>query len=529
MHICLLPTEILFRIFTTIYGDTTSMYEDSITISRATLATLARTCRTFKEPALDILWKHLDGFEPLVLCLPESVRNRDVQGKLTLKRPPFIREWRIVCQYAQRIHFLSIDQTSLDIIDDRVIQTLMFALPPTPLLPNLRTLHWWDARDRFLPLLRFLLGSTITSLELGFDDRAPSFARSALLTSLSARCPFIREFTCTGHGEDSQEILDVICEAVCGWQKLSHFSTGILNTQALTHLATLSSLKSLSFETCDLNDMQPNSTPIFFRQLNDVSISTSSPSALTQYLRNVHFLSCRSMQLSIYRNNNGPVYDPLDIPDFIASLSEGFSPDLEQLEVLLNTGFERSEELNDPRFAIAFGVIAPLLSLRRLTTLDLSWLCTSAIDDVSLKRMAQSWPELERFHFGGGVRWLVPPSLTFIGLIHLVHHCRRLHTIEMTFHAGSIDTNSELFSKIIPNNNITSVDVGFSPIVDPFAVACQLHALLPNLTEVFAFRDMSFGPALFKNLEAEWKRVNEFLKTLIAGAKIKEKIDQRPY
>ncbi|KAG1866499.1 hypothetical protein DFJ58DRAFT_769481 [Suillus subalutaceus] len=524
MRICLLPTETLHRIFTTIY-------EDSIPITRATLAALARTCRTFKEPALDILWKRLDGFEPLFLCLPESVRTRNVQGNLTLKRPPFKKEWRIVCQYAQRIHFLSIDHTALDIIDDRVIQTLVSTPPLTLLLPNLRTLRWWDDRESFLPLLRTLLGPTITSLELGSGDWTPSFARSALLASLSARCPFIREFRCIGYYEDSQESLDVICEVVCGLRKLSHFDTGVLNTQVLVHLASLSSLKSLSFETCDLNDIHPNSTATFIHQLNDVTISTSSPSALTQYLRNVHFLSCRSVTLLFDGNDVWPPYDPLDIPDLIVSLSESFSPDLEQIVVYFDSQLKINEELNNPRFAIAFDAVAPLLSLSRLKTLNLSWLCTSAIDDGSLKRMAQSWPQLEEFHFGGGIRWLIPPSLTFIGLVHLVQHCRRLHTIEMTFHASSIDTNSDLFSKIIPNKNITSIDVGISPIVDSLIVACQLHALLPNLTSVFTFQsfeDISPLPALFENLEVGWGRVDTYLEALTTGAKIKDKIDQRP-
>ncbi|KAF8549232.1 hypothetical protein OG21DRAFT_1421666 [Imleria badia] len=38
----------------------------------STLASLARTCRTFKEPALDELWGTLDDLSPLVRCLPEA-------------------------------------------------------------------------------------------------------------------------------------------------------------------------------------------------------------------------------------------------------------------------------------------------------------------------------------------------------------------------------------------------------------------------------------------------------------------------
>ncbi|KAF8552222.1 hypothetical protein OG21DRAFT_159810 [Imleria badia] len=36
------------------------------------LAALARTCRTFKEPALDLLWRVLFDLSPLARCLPEA-------------------------------------------------------------------------------------------------------------------------------------------------------------------------------------------------------------------------------------------------------------------------------------------------------------------------------------------------------------------------------------------------------------------------------------------------------------------------
>ena len=38
----------------------------------ADLLALARTCRAFKEPALDVLWREIDDLSPLVRCLPEA-------------------------------------------------------------------------------------------------------------------------------------------------------------------------------------------------------------------------------------------------------------------------------------------------------------------------------------------------------------------------------------------------------------------------------------------------------------------------
>jgi hypothetical protein len=81
LHICLLPPEILFHIF--------SIYQEDhhvLLSSCAALGSLARTCKTFKEPALDILWQELDGLEPLVsrpvACLPAGVSDKNTRGTL---------------------------------------------------------------------------------------------------------------------------------------------------------------------------------------------------------------------------------------------------------------------------------------------------------------------------------------------------------------------------------------------------------------------------------------------------------------
>ena len=38
----------------------------------STLAVLARTCRLFSEPALDVLWSHLPSIGPLLRLFPED-------------------------------------------------------------------------------------------------------------------------------------------------------------------------------------------------------------------------------------------------------------------------------------------------------------------------------------------------------------------------------------------------------------------------------------------------------------------------
>ncbi|OJA20410.1 hypothetical protein AZE42_07487 [Rhizopogon vesiculosus] len=490
MHICLLPTETLLDIFANIRGQRGSSR------GRATIAALARTCRKFKEPALDTLWEHTIGFEPFISCLPDDVVKRTTKW-VSLKRHLFSGEWKIFAQYAHRVRSLIIYDVDLDMISDRVVQALV-SMPS--LLPKLRELQWWDERESFFPLLRALLVPTVRSMKFGsglysYEPWTSSFAKSTLLASLGARCPSAQELVCA-YADDSH----AICEFVCDWKELSHLRTGILNTQSLRHLALLPSLKSLHFRIHGFDDTQSSTTVTMLR-----------------------FLSCRSVVLSLgddieIEYPQDPLDDSelplgsLDIPDLMVSFSECFSPTLEYISIDFSLSYG---SLNEPYLALGFHAVAPLLLFSRLTTLKLAWFCTSTIDDATLKKMAQSWPQIKEFRFGSITT--NSPSLTFMGLVHLIQHCRHLRDISMCFRACSIDTSCEPFSKTIPNKKITSISLGHSPITDPIAVACQLHELLPHLTTVGTYRKS-------EDFNCDWKRVNKYLAALAEDAKTREKL-----
>lgn len=263
MHICLLPTEILLHIFV--------IYKNSYRPC-ATLAALAATCRKFKEPALDTLWKDITGFRPLISCLLSGI-TRKRRGKSVLRRPFSDGEWRLINQYARRIRSFTVSDVELDVLGNQFMQALLSAPLSTPLLPNLRSLVWDDTRERFHPLLRALLGPTITFLELGNISSPSSLA---LLAFLGAQCPSLRELTCNLNLYDynTEGRLDASCEALHNLRGLSRLNAGYLTPRELLRLASLSSLKSLSFVLEDYNyEEEHYPTPTVFSKLDQVHIT----------------------------------------------------------------------------------------------------------------------------------------------------------------------------------------------------------------------------------------------------------------
>jgi hypothetical protein len=198
-----------------------------------------------------------------------------------------------------------------------------------------------------------------------------------------------------------------------------------------------------------------------------------------------------------------------DIPDLVISFSECFSPAIqEKIRVY--------SEDNQP-LILCFDAIAPLLSFGQLTELDFSGFYTEAINDDELKIMAQSWPQLEEFLFGAAPMEDDPdlPSLTFTGLVHLIQHCRRLRSIALYFNARPIDIKCEPFCATIPNEKVTYLFVGISPIIDPIAIACQLHILLPNLTSISTLYE-----------EEQWLEVEKSLVVLTACTQMRDAMGQ---
>jgi hypothetical protein len=85
------------------------------------------------------------------------------------------------------------------------------------------------------------------------------------------------------------------------------------------------------------------------------------------------------------------------ILNLIVSLSECHSHALEKLNVEfdLDLNYIREDRIASRNYVLGFDDVVPLLPFNRLTNLRLDGICTSVINDASLKTLAQSWYQLE--------------------------------------------------------------------------------------------------------------------------------------
>ncbi|GJE97634.1 hypothetical protein PsYK624_138550 [Phanerochaete sordida] len=179
MHRALQINEVLTMILRS-YGDCCQQ--------RTMSAILAATCRTFSEPASDVLWEALPRLEPLLRCIPDE----------EFARPAPSQGWRRFLKHAARVKSLVIDGVDADEVNERLPTLLTLrSRSEVGILPNLRKLA---VRHSFLGLepaeepsphdLHFFLflGHKLESVRLQTCDE-DSFH---LVYQLAISCPRLR-------------------------------------------------------------------------------------------------------------------------------------------------------------------------------------------------------------------------------------------------------------------------------------------------------------------------------------------------
>ncbi|OAX33685.1 hypothetical protein K503DRAFT_504255 [Rhizopogon vinicolor AM-OR11-026] len=182
MHRALVVSEILLEIFA--YLDPTLLlsWPGKRWLS---LAALARTCKTFHEPAMNLLWADVNGMPPLLGCVPRlhpliyNLDRKHCSGWLQGIEPLSEHEARQFLRHATRVRTFSMAW------DDEYFHLLTVLLIETCVFPKLRVLEWSDLRDT--SLLHLFLSPVLRRCALlVFDSNLKSFATCCpLLESLS--------------------------------------------------------------------------------------------------------------------------------------------------------------------------------------------------------------------------------------------------------------------------------------------------------------------------------------------------------
>ncbi|KAF8550892.1 hypothetical protein OG21DRAFT_1487398 [Imleria badia] len=470
MHHALRLEEILLNIFGQCYPPT-PINRQRAPRATADLAALARTCRRFKEPALDVLWTELVNLSPLARCLPEA-SHRIYPGYTwySFSRPLKAAEWETLRNYTRRVR--SVLDFTRGLNWDSV-KTLFNPPTPDPMFPNLRILRWEFIRETF-PLMHHLAVPSLTSLEINFVfGDVPSFHSFPL--SLGDLCPNIRRFR-IGMRRPQAGSDEAISGLVRRWANLQdiHCPFISLDSDSLTHLSRTPFLTNLSFalDTLVADYITSSDSILLFPQLRDLEIYSQSLKPISRLLSHIRLPMVESLTVNI--ESCPPKHI---LRSYLIAVQKSCS---RHILVSLRLTQTRSPSCTNhglERYQLTLDDMRPCITFGQLRRIDINIASTVNVTNNDLLELASACPHLEYLLINEEWGWKTASGITPDGLLQLFQRLRSLRHFCL-----AIDTCG--YTKISPALESARI-AGFIPRI-PLSVNVADSIIHPESVDALA-------------------------------------------
>ncbi|TFK32394.1 hypothetical protein BDQ12DRAFT_502547 [Crucibulum laeve] len=508
MHSCLMTEDILVTILQWVHDDSND--------GKRTLAILARTCKTFKEIALDILWREIPNLAPLVRTLPVDTWEIKFAGGppiAILRRKTTAADWTRCCAYTPRIKRLGYEVPKTcgfgfrELVRSMIIGPDIFeAIKSTSLLqfPNLRHLYWDQAQLPQLPVTPFL-GPSIRTLQLNVDSYGSS---SVLCKNLPQLCPSLRRLNLNVTAEsqvvDSHSPCCTLIQGICESLEALFCNNISLPVDVLQELATSTKLKRLHVGN-DMNDILrhfPFSELPFFPALSHLYSTSKYLASVTRFIERVGSRSFESVEITTM------IPPPeSDLQYFFKTLKRHCNhDDFKSLSVHHLSRSFYSIPAASSGYDFISATVKPLLVFRNLEKLSLKSTYRFMLDNTDLGFMAVAWRNIQELVIGDfHSNWGSELHITLDGLLPLTRYCPDLEILGISLQGVTTSANLDEARKKITGSTcrkVKTLTLGSSTIEDPISVAEYLAAIFPNLTWIMAVGEN----------KSSWEEVSNFLK-----------------
>ncbi|KAF9233796.1 hypothetical protein BU15DRAFT_53408 [Melanogaster broomeanus] len=428
MHRALLIHEILCMIVDFVH--------DNSWVFNPTLAALARTCKAFKEPALDTLWFELDDLSPLARCLPRDSwkgarhPSSSYEEIYSFTRPLTETEWCTLQGYARRIRVLELGYWPHRTFDETGIRVL--CNPPTtdPLFPNIQVITWCHTTRERLSFLRTLPGLKTTCLTITDWDTDWGTGELATLATLTTRCPEMKTVQLPELG--SIQLNNGISGILCGWVNLTDVSCDVIDEPTLLHLGSLRSLTSLSFVLERHYALGRSTLPFvdMFTSLSSLTVTTTRMDDIRRLMLRLH-VQLKSLTVVV---NHGP--EQREVKPFLLTLGQSCNQDhLESVTIS-----HRHPTLQTTCLPLTIDDFSPLAFFGNLKEIFIDTGCQIELDGSDILQLASAWPRLTTLSLNSQHGWRTDTGISPLDLLPLVRKCTGLGHLTVMLNTESFGT-----------------------------------------------------------------------------------------
>ncbi|KAJ7218384.1 hypothetical protein GGX14DRAFT_436901 [Mycena pura] len=492
--------------------------------SAQTLAGLARTCKAFRDPALDLLWKSQCTVMNILNCMPGDIwevpDDTDAE-EVRLKRPVLPSDWERPLIYSHRVrHFIYQSYSYPD--SAAFFEMLRMCMPPEPLFPNIESLCWEISDAALFPHFRLFIGPRLTSLTISTFQSA---SHLSLLPALATHCPLLQDVRIM-----TSDGLPWRCETVSLFVKqltrLESLEVPSLDAVALDHLAKFPVL-----DYVHLDDQIPLS-PILELvsqtevpsscDINMLTLTVTDARAVTEVLARLHASPICSLVIQFPQNTSATAVR--EIYNGVAANCKHAS--LNSLSITAAPLVSTTDTVADLEQIALYAVpgthLFPLFTLTTLTSVTLAGPVGLDLDDTVAAEIARAWPRIRslRLDLAGSLYQRVPPRTTLRALLTFARLCPHLWRLSLPINAHSVPKwrKAQTAAEARPTQRcLRSLYVGDSPVGTPLDVAAYLSSIFPKLQWVSGGKVDPRGEPVRADVLAgrrKWKAVEAALPVL---------------
>ncbi|KAF8549996.1 hypothetical protein OG21DRAFT_1514611 [Imleria badia] len=429
MHHALEIQEILLNIF----GHCHFPSWDS---AASDLPALARTCRGFKEPALDVLWEELVEASPIALCFPEASHHSQISslGDEVRRFQVFITlclmiEWGILRSYTRRIRSI-LDES--DALDWESVGTFLNPPANEPLFPNLRHLCASQSTEIKIRHMLYMPFPSLTSLDVWTINKENLDSLQGSLESFSMLSPNIRSLSIYFCEQPHIDIMfsNLVSSYICRWRDLQSVDCGLvaLDVDALAHLSRLPALTRLSCTPSATSP--PSDSPIFFTNLHHLTLYSKFLGPISQLSTRVRLPAITHFTSFIYHHPSKQCFS-----SFLASVRTSvIGHTIQELKLKEEEGYDplqEAAEAVDVMSILGFGDLQLFMAFSNLRRIYISLGWKVDLSDRELLTLASAWPHLEHLLINAEWGWNTPGGITPNGLLQLLGTCSSLSDIAL--------------------------------------------------------------------------------------------------
>lgn len=498
MHSCLLLNEILSVIFEHFF----------VTADASTLAALARTCHTFTEPALDVLWRELATLSPLLQCLSSDLwvlqkGKQSGRKELCFRKPLLDADWTRFNYYKGRIRtlgqtvFRSGNACWYDVCT-QTLRELSFYQHNTLLLPNLHSLNFRMLPPDAVPFARLFLGPSVAEVTISItseDAESAIEVLSSLIPLLSPDILRLNIWSITGITRPCSAIFQLIQDL----RNLRTLNIDLkhrgLHERVTPLLGGLSSLDNLKMSL-----IQANHIPFYTTALGQFPLLTKFSFVVDDWASAATIMDsmdCRFTYLAVTTQKEGTLSD---LRTFNESIFRHRS--VSSLSHLSLIDFETTLSDADDNESYVEDVFRPLFALVSLKHINLQFDVSANLRDSWYNDAAANWPCLESMSISSPNMGPIKAKMTLAGLIPLVKHCMKLESVRLRVDAQPFDPTQV---EEVSNTNIQKLCLETYIIPSPGEVFNSLIRIFPNLEYVYQ------GSRFRASLSWPWDDVNYML------------------